>query len=184
MFRRTWQCWTVSRCWHSQRSCAAQTTLFGIRHFAGSLRLIFYWGIEYKLQWLRSCDRDEEIKHASSNVGRITRSTRSKRISPDGGLSEFLELCSEGAERLSNLPQVATFMFIWFALGKFFTCCLKILRWRCNLGFRDIIGFKNLISANSRPCGSNCKAMPCRTSSINSSRRKNFTAQRDRQSFQ
>lgn len=31
---------------------------------------------------------------------------------PVGGLSEFLELCNEGAERLSSLPQVATFMFI------------------------------------------------------------------------
>lgn len=106
-------------------------------------------------------------------------------IVPDGGLSEFLELCNEGAaDRFKSLPQVATLMFIWLALGKFFTCCLKILRWRCNLGFLEIIGFKNLISAKRRPCGSNCKAIPCLTSSINSSKRKNFIAQRDLQSFQ
>lgn len=90
----------------------------------------------------------------------VSHVSKKRSFSPDGGLSEFLELCNEGAERLSNLPQVATFMFIWLALGKFLTCCLKILRWRCNLGLRDIMGFKNLISANKRPCGSNCSAIP------------------------
>lgn len=34
-------------------------------------------------------------------------------IVPDGGLSEFLELCNEGAaDRFKSLPQVATLMFI------------------------------------------------------------------------
>lgn len=41
-----------------------------------------------------------------------------------------------------------------------------------------------LTSAKSNPCGSNCNAMPCRISSINSSNRRNLTAHNDLQSLQ
>lgn len=41
-----------------------------------------------------------------------------------------------------------------------------------------------ITSANRSPCGSNCKAIPCRISSINSSNRKNLMAHSDRQSLQ
>ena len=63
-------------------------------------------------------------------------------------------------------------------------CCLKILRCRCNFGFREIIGLRNLISAKRSPCGSSCRAIPWRTSSINSSSRRNLTPQSERQSRQ
>lgn len=39
-------------------------------------------------------------------------------------------------------------------------------------------------SANSRPWGSSCRAIPCRMSSMNSSSRRNLTAQSERQSRQ
>lgn len=50
-----------------------------------------------------------------------------------------------GVDLLRSRPHVATFMFIWFGLGKFLTSCLKIFLCRCSFGRFDIIGFKNLI---------------------------------------
>jgi len=41
-----------------------------------------------------------------------------------------------------------------------------------------------ITSAKRSPCGSNCKAIPCRISSINSSNRRNLMAHNDRQSLQ
>lgn len=42
----------------------------------------------------------------------------------------------------------------------------------------------SITSANNNPCGSNCKAIPCRITSINSSNRRNLMAHNDRQSLQ
>lgn len=55
MFRRTWQSWTTTRRWHTQRPCTTQSAFLRIGHFAGSFRLIFYWGIKHKLQRLWYC---------------------------------------------------------------------------------------------------------------------------------
>ena len=49
---------------------------------------------------------------------------------------------------------------------------------------KPLIYYGFLTSAKSIPCGSICSAMPCLTSSMNSSSLRNFTAQRDLQSFQ
>lgn len=67
-------------------------------------------------------------------------------IPEQGGLSECERECwIVGADRFNRRPHVATFIFICLARGKFLTCCLKIFLCLCNLGLREIIGFKNFI---------------------------------------